>query len=171
MRKSILILSSIAFTTVFVSCQKKENTSVEGEPAVKTFAQIEKVNWLIGEWGNTTKEGVVIETWTKQNDSTLTAQAYFIIGKDTVHAESIVLEQKGNDLFYIPTVKNQNKGKSVTFRMTTATDKQFVFENTAHDFPQKITYNKISADSLVAEISGIKEGKESKESYPMNKKK
>ena len=170
MRKSILILSTIAFTTTFISCQKKGNTAIEEIPTVKTFAQIEKANWLIGEWGNTSKEGVLTETWTKQNDSTLTAQAYFIIGKDTVSAESIVLEQKGNDLFYVPTIKNQNKGKSVTFRMTISTDKQLIFENAAHDYPQRITYNKISTDSLVAEISGIKEGKENKERYPMKKK-
>jgi hypothetical protein len=45
-----------------------------------------------------------------------------------------------------------------------------VFENKEHDFPQKITYTKISNDSIVAEISGMKDGKQSKESYPMKKK-
>ena len=167
MRKPILFISVIALSLSAVSCLKKENA----DSATKTFAQIEKVNWLVGEWGNTSKEGILTETWTKQNDSILTGQAYFVIGKDTVHSESITLEQKGDDLFYVPVVKNQNEGKPVSFNMTTATETQLVFENKSHDFPQKITYNKISADSLVAEISGLKDGKESKESYPMKKKK
>jgi len=45
-----------------------------------------------------------------------------------------------------------------------------IFEKPKHDFPQKITYNKISNDSLIAGISGMKDGKESKEKYPMKKK-
>jgi hypothetical protein len=171
MKKSIVLMTTIAFTTAFVSCQKKENTSIESEPATKTFAQIEKASWLIGEWGSSSKEGNLIETWTKESDSTLTATSYFIVGKDTVHSESIVLEQKGDNLFYIPTIKNQNEGKPVTFSMTTANENQLVFENATHDFPKKVTYNKISNDSLVGEISGIKDGKETKESYPMKKKK
>lgn len=169
MKKTALFVTAMAFATAFISCQKKDNTTVEGTPA-KTFAQIEKANWLVGEWGNTTKEGVLTETWTKQNDSTMTGQSFFIIGKDTVHTENIVLEQKGDSLLYIPTIKNQNEGKPVTFNMITATENQFIFENKEHDFPQKITYTKVSADSLIAEISGIQDGKESKESYPMKKK-
>lgn len=170
MKKTALFATAIAFTTAFISCQKKDNAAVE-ETSAKTFAQIEKVNWLVGEWGNTTKEGVLTETWTKQNDSTMMGQSFFIIGKDTVNSENIVLEQKGDHLLYVPTVKNQNDSKPVEFNMITSTESQFVFENKEHDFPQKITYNKITADSLVAEISGMMDGKETKESYPMKKKK
>ncbi|WP_300568109.1 DUF6265 family protein [Flavobacterium sp.] len=169
MKKTILIVAAMALTTAFISCQKKENTTTTEESA-KTFAQIEKANWLVGEWGNTTKEGVLTETWIKQNDSTMTGQSFFIIGKDTVNSESIVLVQKEDHLLYVPTVKNQNDSKPVEFNMISSTESQFVFENKQHDFPQKITYTKITADSLVAEISGIMDGKESKESYPMKKK-
>lgn len=170
MKRTVTILSAIAFTTAFVSCQKKETTSVEGEPTPKTFEQIEKANWLVGEWGSVSKEGTLTETWTKLNDSTLTGQTYFVVGKDTVHSESIVLEQKGDSLYYVPTIKNQNEGKPVAFKNTNISDELMIFENKKHDFPQKITYNKISNDSLIAGISGMKDGKENKESYPMKKK-
>ncbi|MGH2666963.1 DUF6265 family protein [Flavobacterium sp.] len=165
MKKSILFIAAITFSTTFISCQKKE----KAESAEKAYAQIEKANWLIGKWGNTTKEGILTEAWTKQNDSVLKGQGHFIVGKDTVFSESILLEQKGDSLFYVPTIKDQNGGKPVSFKMTVSTESQLVFENQEHDFPQKITYTKVSADSLVAEISGIKDGKESKETYPMKK--
>lgn len=171
MAKKSITLAAIAITALVVSCQKKEKTETTApEPTAKTYALIDKASWLVGEWGNTSKEGVLTETWTRLNDSTLTAQTYFVTGKDTVHTESVVLEQKMDSLFYIPTVKNQNDGKPVTFKLTSSTDQLLVFENPKHDFPQKITYNKVTNDSLVAAISGMKNGKESKESYPMKKK-
>ena len=44
-----------------------------------------------------------------------------------------------------------------------------VFENPQHDFPQIISYTKINADSLVAEISGSKNGQELKQTFPMKR--
>lgn len=171
MKKTIPLLSTVALTAAFISCQKKENTeTIAEEPTPKIFAEIEKASWLIGEWGNTSKEGVLTETWTKENDSTFQGKTYFITGKDTAFTESIQLMQQKDQLLYIPTVSDQNKGKHVSFTLTTSTENQLVFENKEHDFPQKITYNKISNDSIIAEISGMKDGKESKESYPMKKK-
>ncbi|MET0759371.1 MAG: DUF6265 family protein [Flavobacterium sp.] len=170
MKKTISLLSTVALTAVFISCQKKDNTETLAEPTPKTFAQIEKASWLVGEWGNTSKEGVLTETWTKENDSTFLGKTYFITGKDTAFTESIQLMQKKDQLLYIPTISDQNEGKHVTFTLTTSSDNQLVFENKEHDFPQKITYNKISNDSIIAEISGIKDGKKSTESYPMKKK-
>jgi hypothetical protein len=157
-------------TTAFISCQKKENTKTPiVEPIPKTFTQIEGANWILGEWGNTTKEGVLTETWTKENDSTFLGKTYFITGKDTAFTESIQLTQKNGQLLYIPTVSDQNKGKSVSFALSSSPENQLVFENKEHDFPQKITYTKISNESIVAEISGMKDGKQSRESYPMRK--
>jgi hypothetical protein len=45
-----------------------------------------------------------------------------------------------------------------------------VFENPKHDYPQKIRYQLNSDKSLIATISGIQKGKESSESYLMQKK-
>lgn len=171
MKRTIPLLSTVALTAAFISCQKKENTeTITQEPISKTFAQIEKASWLIGEWGNTSKEGILTETWTKENDSTFLGKTYFITGKDTAFTESIQLMQKEDQLLYIPTVSDQNEGKPVSFILTTSSENQLVFENKEHDFPQKITYNKITNDSIVAEIYGIKDEIESKETYPMKKK-
>lgn len=171
MKRTIPLLSTVALTAAFISCQKKENTeTITQEPISKTFAQIEKASWLIGEWGNTSKEGVLTETWTKENDSTFLGKTYFITGKDTAFTESIQLMQQNDQLLYIPTVSDQNEGKPVSFTLTTSSENQLVFENKEHDFPQKITYNKITNDSIVAEIYGIKDEIESKETYPMKKK-
>ena len=155
-QKTTLILLLIAF----VSCKKSESNEKE---------KIKKSDWLIGKWENKVDEGVLTENWKRLNDSTFQAESFFIKEKDTLHFESITLQQKGEELFYNATVKGQNNDKPVTFKMTSATDKNLVFENPKHDYPQKITYSLINKDSLVAEISGVQLGKPSSEKFGMKK--
>jgi len=57
----------------------------------------------------------------------------------------------------------------VRFATKTISETQLVFENPQHDFPQTISYTKITADSLVAEISGTKNGHERKQIFPMKR--
>lgn len=144
-----------------VSCQKKE--SVEKD-------KIKIADWLIGNWENTTQDGVLSENWIKLNDSTFSAASYFIKGKDTIHLENIVLAQKGETLTYLATVRGQNDDKPVAFPSTSETASKLVFENPQHDYPQKITYTKGANNTLTAEISGKLQGKVSSEKFVMTKK-
>jgi hypothetical protein len=152
----------IVVCVLFLSCQPSSD---------KKFEQLEKMNWLVGQWENKMPEGILTETWTKTNDSTFSGTSYFIINKnDTVHSETILLIQLKNELIYSPTVKGQNDDKSVDFILTSDVENSFVFENPKHDYPKKIVYKKVAENSLVATISGIQQGKQTTESYPMKKK-
>lgn len=157
MKKAISILFLII---VFTSCLKSNEAS-----------KIVVADWLLGKWENKSEEGNLSETWTKVNDSTFQGLSYFIKGKDTLSFENIILQQNGEDLIYIPTVKGQNNDEPIAFKLTASTEKQLVFENPKHDYPQKIIYNQITKDSLVAEISGMQQGKPSSDKYPMKKTK
>ncbi|WP_281310237.1 DUF6265 family protein [Flavobacterium flavigenum] len=154
-------ITLIAFIIAFVSCQKKE--SIEKD-------KIKKADWLIGNWENKNPDGVLTENWEKVNDSTFSATSYFIKGKDTLHFESIILAQLGETLTYKATVKGQNENKPVFFPSTLESDKQLVFENPKHDYPQKITYTKGANNTLTAEISGKLNGKQTTERFIMTKK-
>ncbi|WP_426091591.1 DUF6265 family protein [Flavobacterium sp. DSR3-2] len=154
--KSTLALLLLAF----VSCKNSDANEKE---------KIKAANWLLGNWESKSVEGNLTETWEKVNDSTFQAQSYFIKEKDTLHFESITLQQKGDKLTYSATVKGQNNDKAVTFKLTTGTEKQMVFENPKHDYPKKIIYTQITKDSLVANISGIQQGKPSSEQFSMKK--
>ncbi|BFM44254.1 hypothetical protein CFS9_28950 [Flavobacterium sp. CFS9] len=145
-----------------VSCQKKN--SVEKD-------KIKVADWLIGNWENKSADGVLTENWQKLNDSTFSGASYFIKEKDTIHFENIVLSQKEETLTYFATVKGQNDDKPVAFQSIAESDKQLVFENPKHDYPQKITYTKGANNTLTAEISGNLNGKPSSEKFVMTKKK
>lgn len=130
---------------------------------------IKKAFWLIGTWENKTSKGTVYETWAKISAKEFSGKSYLLKGKDTVIFETVRLVQEHNTLFYIPTVKNQNDNLPVRFALRTISNRQMVFENPQHDFPQVISYTKNRTDSLIAEISGIKNGKERKETFPMKR--
>jgi len=149
----ILILS-------FTSCKKSETKEKE---------KIKLAEWLIGNWENNNGIGTLSESWKKINDSTLQAQSYFIKNTDTLHFETISLQQKGDDVNYNSTIKGQNDDMLIAFKMNLETENQLVFENPKQDYPRKITYNKITKDSIQIIISGIQKGKPSSETYPMKK--
>ena len=155
-QKTTLILLLLAI----VSCKKSDANEKD---------KIKAANWLLGNWENKAADGNLTETWKKVNDSTFQATSYYIKAKDTLHFESITLQQKGEELTYNAAVKGQNDDKAVTFKLTTETEKQLVFENPKHDYPQKISYTQITPDSLVAKISGIQQGKPSSEQFSMKK--
>jgi len=160
MKKFIVILAIIVSV---ISCKKSEK-----KEAISKFDQ---AAWLEGSWEYNSPEGNLNEIWTKENDSVLHGKAYFIEGKDTLHNESIVLQQVGEELIYSPTVKGQNNERATDFKLMLASDTQLSFENTAHDYPQKIVYRKVTNDSLITEISGIQQGKPSSEKFHMTRKK
>jgi len=136
---------------------------------MKQTNEIEKAEWLIGTWENKTQRGSIYETWSKTADNEFSGKSYIVKEQDTIVFETIRLAQEQDGLFYIPNVKNQNDGLPVHFATKTISETQLVFENPQHDFPQIISYTKISADSLVAEISGTKNGQERKQTFPMKR--
>ena len=130
---------------------------------------IKKAEWLTGTWENKSQRGSTYETWTKLTAYELSGKSYMVKGADTVIFETIRLVEERDSLFYIPVVKDQNKGLPVRFALKSATDDALVFENPEHDFPQLISYTRIKNDSLVAEIYGKKNGQERRVRFPMKK--
>lgn len=153
----VKIILSIVTLTIITSCNDN-------------YSKIEKANWFIGEWENTSDEGSFREIWTKTNDSVYSGISIVVIEQDTVFYENISLEQKKDSVFYNVSVKGQNKDQAVSFYLTSSDYDKLVFENPNHDYPSKITYSKVSKDSIVAEIFGLKDGKKITESFPMSRK-
>ena len=155
-QKTTLILLLLAI----VSCKNSEKDEKD---------KIKSANWLLGKWSTKTADGDLSEKWIQLNDSTFQGESFFIKGKDTLHFESILLQQNGEELIYNATVKGQNENQAVAFKMTAGPEKPLVFEHPKHDYPQKITYSLINKDSLVASISGVQLGKPSAEKFGMKR--
>jgi len=131
--------------------------------------QTNEAEWLIGTWENKTSRGSMYESWKKVSNSELAGKSYIIRERDTVVFENIQLVRKNNLLTYIPTVNGQNNNQPVSFPMISNSDNKLVFENKNHDFPQLISYTRISRDSLIAEISGISKGVTKRQTFAMRR--
>jgi len=138
---------------------------------IKEYEELDKANWLLGNWEKKDSLGTLTESWQIIDDSTFVGQAYFVTSnKDTVHKETIELMQKGDFLIYSATVQGENNGLPTSFQMTESTDSLLVFENPKHNYPQKIRYQLNIDKSVLTIISGKQNGKPSDDSYILKKK-
>ena len=154
------ILAGALLAGLIWSCNEKRNP--------KTL-ELTKTDWLLGSWINESANGTLSESWQKQNDSVYRGESYFVKQADTIHFESIVLSERNGSIFYSPTVRGQNNDKPVDFKLTSATARQLVFENPAHDFPQAICYKKLGDTAMEARISGKVNGKDMAEGFVLRK--
>lgn len=175
MKNIICSLMVYAFVLYIIGCNTNFETDVEktdssSEQTISPEANsLNKASWLIGAWVHDSADTRLFEEWKKPNDSTFTGKSIAVVGKDTVHSEDIIMLQKNDTLFYVPTVKGQNNNKPVWFENTTFSAQSMVSENYRHDYPTKIAYAQIAEDSLVAEVSGIVKGNSTVETFSMKR--
>jgi hypothetical protein len=136
---------------------------------IKNINNIKNVEWLVGTWEHKTSKGSIYETWKKANSNELSGYSYTIKTKDTIIFETIRLINEHGNFFYIPAVKDQNSGAPLRFSEKKISGSALTFENKMHDFPQVISYIRIGSDSLKAEISGLRNGKDERRYFPMKR--
>lgn len=113
------------------------------------FAQIEdpegifrELRALEGTWFMPTDRGDRLESWRMQDDSTLVGRGMRIKPEngDTVTLENLRIELRDTTITYIAVARGQNQNRPISFKLTQADYDGYVFENPAHDDPQKIRY-------------------------------
>ena len=125
----------------------------------------ETFKWVVGTWKINTVNGTVCEIWGSGNDSTLNGKSFYIKpNKDTVPQETLQIAFRNGDWYYISQVVGQNNNQSVSFKIIFQRGTEFISENPAHDFPQRIAYRRIK-QQLFASIEGKNKGKYSKQNF------
>jgi hypothetical protein len=122
-------------------------------------------NWLVGTWTIKTGKGMIVEEWKVLNDTTLTGRSVFVKPeKDSVLQETLEFSFRNGSWFYISKVVGQNNNLPVAFKVIYLGQEEFISENPAHDFPQRISYRKIK-NQLFASIEGNSRGKYVKQNF------
>ncbi|MGD8328308.1 MAG: DUF6265 family protein [Acidobacteriota bacterium] len=107
--------------------------------------------WLEGEWQRATRSGTAIERWTR-TEAGLVGEAVVARDGREQQTEALLLVVMGGELYYI--AKPVENAYPVAFRLLSADDGALVFENTTHDFPQRIVYRRTAPDAMTVTISG-----------------
>lgn len=121
------------------------------------------VQWLQGCWIATSARGTIEENWTAPRGGTMIGVSRTVRGDSLAEYELVILRQRDSTLEYEAHPARQ---PVATFTARTASGSGVVFENPMHDFPQRVGYRRVSADSLVAYIEGTMQGRARRIEFP-----
>ena len=117
-------------------------------------ASVDHLSWLTGCWTMTRGETMVQEQWLAPLGGTMMGISRTVKGGRTVEHEFLQIRDVNGTLAYVAKPSGQAEA---TFMLTTFSEKEAIFENPAHDFPQRILYRQ-TADGLTARVDGTRNG-------------
>jgi len=156
MKKFLILLA------IFIAFQKGANAQ---KVTLKSLSYL-----LVGNWETNTPNGRITESWKIHGDSLMgESYRYNLAGARTL-TETVVIKKIAKVLHYCVTGHEKNNAGTTNFKLlSTGGKKTFIFENKAHDFPQKIVYQFKSFKSLLAWIEGDIEGQMKKIAFHYQK--
>jgi uncharacterized protein DUF6265 len=123
---------------------------------------IQRVAWLQGCWELSSPERTVEEQWMAPRARSMIGMSRTVRGGKLVAYEMVLIREDGPGLAY----EAHPSGQPVaTFRSTTVSSSQVVFEDPSHDFPQQVGYQ-LKEDALLAWIAGSQNGKSRRAEFP-----
>ena len=136
------------------------------------IAQLQKptVNdlaWLSGCWEANLNGRELNEQWMKPSGQTMLGMGRTVAdGKVREYEFLQIREEKEGAIYYVAKPSGQPEA---SFRLIKLQNKEVVFENLEHDFPQRVIYRLQSDGSLFARIEGMFKGKERGIDYPLKR--
>ena len=112
---------------------------------------VERVAWLQGCWESVTPRRVIEENWTAPRGGTMLGTGRTLRADTLVEYELVLIRERDGRLVYEAHPSGQ---PSAEFTAREVTDSSVLFENLGHDYPQRVGYRKLGADSLLAWIDG-----------------
>lgn len=119
--------------------------------AAQSTGGIQRAAWLAGCWELRAPGRVTTEMWMAPFGQAMLGASRTVVGGTMREYEFLRLSVRGDTLVYTAAPSGQ---RPTDFASVGADESPLVFENPAHDFPQRIIYRRVGADSLVARIEG-----------------
>ena len=148
MKRNLSRPVSITFATlILLVCQASSSTRA----AATGSASLSDLAWMVGSW-QTDSSGRLIsdEHWAPAAGGIMIGMSRTVAGDKLASFESLRIEQRGDSIFYVASVKG--RCPATDFKLTRVTTQEAVFENPEHDFPKRIIYRKKSATEMTASI-------------------
>jgi hypothetical protein len=116
---------------------------------------IARVGWMQGCWEASSPQRTIDEQWMSPRGGNMLGMSRTVRDGRLVEHELMILSERGDQLAYEAHPSGQTPTVFVSSTITAST---VVFENRAHDFPQRIGYER-KGDSLLAWIEGPQNGR------------
>jgi hypothetical protein len=118
--------------------------------------------WIAGSWTGTVQGVEMEEHWTKPNGNSMIGIHRDVAKGRTVSFEFLRIEMQKDQIVYLS--MPNGRSPATPFPLMEVSGTRVVFENPAHDFPQRIIYWKDGND-LRARIEGTMNGKAGSEEW------
>lgn len=106
--------------------------------------------FLEGSWKMENKE--VFERWDVLSEESMKGFSWKMEEGQMIVTEYLDISRRNGKLIYTATVVDQNEGKGVEFVLKSAGE-TYIFENPDHDFPKRISYQKLSDSEIWVEVT------------------
>lgn len=134
--------------------------------AQETKTTIADLAWLAGCWDGSGGGRESLEQWMKPSGQTMLGMSRTVADGKTVDYEFMQVRQQDGNIFYVAKPSGQEEA---SFKLVKYENKEAVFENPEHDFPQRVIYRLEKDGSLAAAIEGMSKGKLKKIEFPMRR--
>lgn len=128
-------------------------SAVASPLAPPASAGVDGLAWMAGHWETRGEARHVEEVWLAPEGGMLLGMSRTVREGKAVAFEFLRIEERGAEVFYVASPQG---APPTDFRLVTAEGTRAVFENPAHDFPQRIEY-RLDGKELVARISALDE--------------
>jgi hypothetical protein len=146
--------------TLIVASVSLGLTIAAGQP---TGTEVDRLAWLAGCWTQPRTNGLVEEQWMTPRGGSMLGMSRTVIDGKTVEFEFVRIAVVGNTLAYVAKPSGQAEA---TFAIKSIDDGVVVFENLAHDFPQRIIYRRNADATVTARIEGTVKGEARGRDFP-----
>jgi hypothetical protein len=113
------------------------------------------VAWLQGCWATERDGRTIEEQWLSPRASSMLGVSRTTSGAALVEYEMVLIRERGEQLSYEAHPSDREPGVFMSTRVGT---RSILFENLKHEFPQRIGYERPTADRLLAWIDGVQDG-------------
>src|SRR5262245_20273147 len=133
---------------------------------IQTSSNLDQLSWIAGCWEGREPARVYTEQWMKPEGGLMLGMSRTVVGGKAREFEFLQISQQGTDIFYIAKPSGQPEA---SFKLIQNSKQEVVFENPAHDFPQRIIYRLLPDGSMTARIEGKMNGGERGIDFPMKR--
>jgi hypothetical protein len=124
---------------------------------------IDGVAWMQGCWQMTSGDRVIEETWTAPRGGVMLGSGRTVRAGKLVEHEFVLLAERDGRLAYEAHPSSQ---PPTTFMSKEIEAASVVFEDPAHDFPQRVGYRRVAGDRMLAWIEGTVSGNTRRQEFP-----
>jgi hypothetical protein len=140
-------------------------TLLAGSPAWSQTPVVDQLAWMAGCWRLESPSRVVDEMWMAPAGGVMLGTGRTVVKGRAVEHEFMQIREDGGRIAFIARPSGQAEA---SFALVRSSEREVVFENPAHDFPQRVIYRRDDA-GLTGRIEGTQSGKPRSAEFPMRR--